>query len=91
VKSLHEEEIKAFLSGNVFHIPMMFLSLLRKEAIQQYARLDNELTERAIKQPVVGQRTPNVMLSSVDLARTVYLEELLKRKPITVINLGSYT
>jgi len=69
----------------------MLYSLLKKQSRDQFARLEKEFKERGVKEPVVGQQPPNVALTSLDLKRTVYLEELLKRKPITVLNFGNYT
>jgi len=90
-KVLRENALKKLLSGNILIVPIMLYSLLKKQSRDHFARLDKELQERGAKAPEVGQQPPNVALTSLDLKRTVYLEELLKRKPITVLNFGSYT
>jgi len=90
-KGIHKIILSEFLSGNVFIVPALILSLLRKESFAQYANLAKELKERKITDIVIGQKSPNARLSTPDLKRTVDLDALLKRKPITVLNFGNYT
>jgi len=90
-KILKEKVVSEFLSGNVFIVPAMLLSLLRTETIEQFATLEKEIKERKITDIVIGQKPPNARLSTPNLTRTVDLDDLLKRKPITVLNFGNYT
>jgi len=91
MKAINEKELCAVRSGNLFFIPSMGLSLLKKKQ-ERSSKVWTRNEKKLDVQPLVkGQAPPNVPLSSIDLKSTVYLDDLLKRKPITFLNFGSYT